>query len=92
MTDDWLMHEPRVDAFVDQVRRIFRQHAPIEDRLAEARPLFRELLLQDGWLPPAFAERDCEGGMGEGIGTWLMFRSGEGDMGSFRSRGLTTST
>jgi 3-mercaptopropionate dioxygenase len=83
MADEWLMQEPRVEQFVGEVKRIFRAPASIQERLAEARPVFRELLMQDGWLPPEFAERDANSGMGEGIGTWLMYRSGEGDLGLF---------
>ena len=83
MPDEWLMHEPRVERFVGEVQRIFRQPASIEQRLAEARPIFRELLLQDGWLPPEFAARCEDSGMGEGIGTWLIYRSGESDLGLF---------
>jgi len=83
MADEWLMHEPRVEHFVGEVRRIFRQPGSIEERLAQARPMFHQLLMQDGWLPPEFAERDANSGMGEGIGTWLMYRAGEGDLGLF---------
>ncbi len=84
MADEWLMREVRVERFVDQVKRIFRQPGSIEQRLGLARPIFRELLLQDGWLPSSFARRcEEETGMGEGIGTWLIFRTGEGDMGLF---------
>lgn len=83
MEDEWLMREPRVEAFVAEALRIFRQPASIEQRLAEARPAFHQLLLEDGWLPAAFAERDANSGMGEGIGTWLMYRAGLGDFALF---------
>ncbi|HLG72430.1 MAG TPA: hypothetical protein VK009_18590 [Chloroflexota bacterium] len=83
MADEWLMQEPRVERFVGEVKRIFREPVSVEQRLAAARPLLHDLLLQDDWLPPAFAARCEDSGMGEGIGTWLMFRSGEGDMGLF---------
>ncbi|MFI5268422.1 MAG: hypothetical protein ACHQ7M_13705, partial [Chloroflexota bacterium] len=83
MADEWLMHEPRVEQFVGEVKRIFRQPAGIQERLAEARPIFRDLLMHDGWLPPRFAERDASSGMGEGIGIWLMYCSEEADLGLF---------
>lgn len=83
MTDDWLMHEPRVDHFVSEVKRIFRAPVSIEQRLAEARPIFHDLLMQDGWLPGEFVAHCEDSGMGEGIGTWLIFRSGESDLGLF---------
>lgn len=83
MAGDWLIQEPRIEAFVASVTRIFRQPTGIVERLSQARPLFHELLMSDGWLPPEFAQRDANSGMGEGIGTWLMYRSGEGDMGLF---------
>ncbi|HEX6512855.1 MAG TPA: hypothetical protein VF157_11180 [Chloroflexota bacterium] len=83
MSDEWLIDEPRVRSFVGEVQRIFREAAPIEQRLAEARPIFHGLLMEDGWLPDQFARRDEHSGMGEGIGTWLMYRSGEADLGLF---------
>jgi predicted metal-dependent enzyme (double-stranded beta helix superfamily) len=83
MPDEWLMREPRVERFVQNVRRIFRQPGGIKERLDQARPVFRELLLEDGWLPPEFGRRCEDSGMGEGIGTWLMFRSAENDLSLF---------
>lgn len=83
MPDEWLIRQPVVERFVDDVKRIFRQPLTIRQRLDEARPIFHQLLMQDGWLPPEFAQRDASSGMGEGIGTWLMFRSAEGDLSLF---------
>lgn len=83
MPDEWLIRQPVVERFVDDVKRIFRQQLSIQQRLDQARPIFHQLLMQDGWLPPEFAQRDANSGMGEGIGTWLMFRSAEGDLSLF---------
>ena len=83
MADEWLLHEPRVERFVGEIKRIFREPARIQQRLDEARPIFHELLMQDGWLPKSFARRCEDSGMGEGIGTWLMCRTGEGDLSLF---------
>ena len=83
MSDEWLMHDPRVERFVSEAKRMFREPVSIEQRLEEARPVFYELLMQDDWLPPEFARRDDHSGMGEGIGTWLIYRAGEGDLGLF---------
>jgi len=44
MADEWLLHEPRVEQFMDEVKRIFRQPASIRDRLAEARPISIQVL------------------------------------------------
>src|SRR5689334_1677960 len=83
MNGEWLMHDPLVERFVGRVQGIFRQPAPIEARLAEARPIFHDLLLADGWLPAEFGRRCEDSGMGEGIGTWLMYRSAESDLALF---------
>jgi 3-mercaptopropionate dioxygenase len=83
MKDGWLIHDSTVETFVSEVTRIFRRPGGIESRLAAARPVFHDLLMRDGWLPSEFAQRDANSGMGEGIGTWLMYRSGEGDLGLF---------
>lgn len=83
MADDWFIDSPVVREFVPEIQPIFRGPAGIEERLAEARPIFRRLLLLDGWLPAEFAQRDANSGMGEGIGTWLMFRSEESDLAMF---------
>lgn len=83
MPDDWLIDEPRVERFVDEIRRVFREPVAVPQRLQEARPIFHELLMQDGWLPSEFSRRCEDSGMGEGIGTWLMFRSAEGDLSLF---------
>jgi predicted metal-dependent enzyme (double-stranded beta helix superfamily) len=83
MADEWLLHEPRVERFVGEIKPIFRKPAGIQQRLDEARPIFHELLMQDGWLPDEFARRCEDSGMGEGIGTWLMCRTAEGDLSLF---------
>jgi predicted metal-dependent enzyme (double-stranded beta helix superfamily) len=81
--DEWLVSEPRLERFVADVRAIFRTQAPIEQRLSAAEPVFRELLLTDGWLPPDFQHGDPASGMGGGIGTWLLYRSAERDLSLF---------
>jgi predicted metal-dependent enzyme (double-stranded beta helix superfamily) len=47
------------------------------ERLVEdLRPAFAELLAADHWLPPEFARPSEAGGMGGGIGTYLLCRHG----------------
>ncbi|MCS7001397.1 MAG: hypothetical protein NZ518_00970 [Dehalococcoidia bacterium] len=75
MNGEWWIDDPRVRAFVGAVTPIFAADRPIADRLAEARPLFRNLLLTDGWLPDAFRRGDPQSGMGSQIGTWLLYRA-----------------
>jgi 3-mercaptopropionate dioxygenase len=81
--DEWLIRNPVVERFVDEVKRIFRAPVAIQEKLNEARPIFHELLMQEDWLPPQFAAHCEDSGMGEGIGTWLMYRSAENDLSLF---------
>jgi predicted metal-dependent enzyme (double-stranded beta helix superfamily) len=42
-----------------------------------------ELLAEDGWLPNVYAEPCETGGMGGGIGQWLLFRAEDGSLSLF---------
>src|SRR4051794_38714990 len=83
MTDEWALRGERVERFVGEVRSIFAESVPIEDRLNRARPIFQELLLADDWLPDEFEHAAVNSGMGSGIGTWLIYRSENDDMSLF---------
>ncbi|MFN8533583.1 MAG: hypothetical protein U0556_08560 [Dehalococcoidia bacterium] len=83
MDGEWKSNDPLVREFVSQVGSIFAGDAPIEDRLAQARPIFEQLLRTDGWLDEPFQHGDPTSGMGGGIGTWLLYRSADDTLALF---------
>jgi predicted metal-dependent enzyme (double-stranded beta helix superfamily) len=44
------------------------------------RPHFAELLADKDWLPEKYQEPSPEGGMGSGIGSWLLYRTSDGSL------------
>jgi predicted metal-dependent enzyme (double-stranded beta helix superfamily) len=72
---EWKTDHPLVREFMTTIAPIFAGDAPLEDRLARARPIFERLLLTDGWLEAHFQCSDPQGGMGSGIGNWLLYRA-----------------
>src|SRR5207237_5711532 len=52
------------------------------EALVTLRPVLGELLAEDGWLPAELAS-GASGGMGGGIGQWLLYRSKEADLSLF---------
>jgi len=66
--------------FIETIRRMQRSaSAPIEI-IERIRPHFVALLAEDGWLPRQFQEPAAGSGMGGGIGTWLLYRAGDGSL------------
>ena len=67
-------------AFIAEVRRIQRERDDPREILAAIRPHFAELLADQTWLPEQYQEPAEESGMGSGIGTWLLYRAGDGGL------------
>ena len=77
--DEYMLDTPVVRSFVADVRTAI-EDAPSPVEACDAiRPRFAELLADPGWLPAEYQE-GAESGMGEGIGTWLLFRAGDGSL------------
>lgn len=78
--DRFFVDSPLLRAFIAEVNGIRRQmrdpHAVIE----AIRPRFAELLADKNWLPAHFQEISEASGMGRGIGTWLLYRAGDGSL------------
>jgi predicted metal-dependent enzyme (double-stranded beta helix superfamily) len=80
--DDYILDTPAVRAFVAQVREALAV-APPREALESLRPAFAALLADQQWLPEAYQLPAAESGMGGGIATWLIFRSGDGGLSLF---------
>ena len=48
--------------------------------IAAIRPHFADLLADTTWLPEKYQESSPEGGMGCGIGSWLLYRTADGSL------------
>jgi predicted metal-dependent enzyme (double-stranded beta helix superfamily) len=78
-SDDYVLGTPVVRSFVADVRAAIEAAASPEAACDAIRPPFAELLADSGWLPAEYQE-GAESGMGGGIGTWLLFRAGDGSL------------
>ena len=80
--DEYILDTSAVRAFVGQVHSALAA-APPREALEGLRPAFAALLADQGWLPEAYQLPAAESGMGGGIATWLIYRSGDGDLSLF---------
>ena len=78
--DEYVVDNPRLRAFVAEVSRIRHQQNDPRQILAAIRPHFAELLADKTWLPEQYQEPAADSGMGSGIGTWLLYRAGDGGL------------
>src|SRR3954469_19940397 len=78
--DEYVVDNPRLRAFVTAVTRVRNGHDEPRQILTAIRPHFAELLADKTWLPEQYQEPAAEGGMGSGIGTWLLYRAGDGSI------------
>ncbi len=81
--DEFLLDTPLVRAFIAEVRAAVGSVAGPAQAIAAIRPAFARLLGDVTWLPTAYQAPVPESGMGGGIGQWLLFRSGAGDLSLF---------
>ena len=79
-TVEYVLDNPRLRRFIEEVNAI--RHSLGEPRaIIEAiRPHFAELLADKTWLPERYQEPAEGSGMGSGIGTWLLYRAGDGGL------------
>jgi predicted metal-dependent enzyme (double-stranded beta helix superfamily) len=81
--DEYLLDTPVVRQFVADVRAAIASADGPAGAIATIRPHFAALLYDDAWLPATFQAPDAASGMGGGIGQWLIFRAGTGDLSLF---------
>ncbi|WP_251956803.1 cupin domain-containing protein [Nostoc commune] len=77
-TDQWFVDSPEFSEFVATAKEIIAttNHNRIKT-LDILEPYFAALLQKRDWLPEHFAQPNLEGGLGGGIGQWLLYRSQE---------------
>lgn len=78
--DQFLVETPRLRGFIDEVTRICRASGDPPELIERIRPYFVALLADNDWLPGQFQEPAAGSGMGGGIGTWLLYRAGDGSL------------
>lgn len=78
--EQWVIDNPRFRSFINAVNDI--RHSSDDPRaiIAAIQPPFADLMAEDDWLPERFQQPAPDGGMGSGIGTWLLYRSLTGDL------------
>lgn len=81
--DEFVLDTPVVRAFVDTVKEVVEAASSPEHACDALRPRFAELLADPEWLPDEFARDVPDGGMGGGIGQWLLYRAGDGSLSLF---------
>lgn len=78
--DEYVVDNPRLRAFIGEVRRIQDELDDPREILQAIRPHFADLLADKTWLPEQYQEPAEGSGMGSGIGTWLLYRAGDGGL------------
>jgi predicted metal-dependent enzyme (double-stranded beta helix superfamily) len=78
--DTFFVDTPTLRAFVAEVQRIIDASGSPAEAVQALKPAFGVLLADQSWLPEAFQRPDPEGGMGEAIGNYLIYRSALGDL------------
>ena len=78
--DEWYLDNQVHRSFIKRVQKIRETESDPAAVVARLEPLFQELLAEPDWLPSHFQEPAAESGMGGGIGMWLLYRSGDGNL------------
>ena len=77
---EWVVDNPRFRAFIGEVNRIRQSMDDPRAIIAAIEPHFAAIMAEDDWLPAQYQEPAPDGGMGSGIGTWLLYRTLDGSL------------
>ena len=80
---EFVLDTPVVRGFVADVETAMAGAASPEEACEAIRPRFADLLADPDWLPVEYQEPAPEGGMGGGIGQWLLCRADDGSLSLF---------
>lgn len=69
-----------IRSFISSVRQVADEQPDRAIAVQLLRPIFASVLRDQNWLPDEFRRPDPTGGMGEGIGNYLLFRSADRDL------------
>ena len=75
--DEYVVDTPFVRELVATVKRAVEAGSSAADVCASLEPEFASLLASHDWLPEEFQRDVPDGGMGGGIGQWLLYRSAD---------------
>src|SRR5579875_2339506 len=78
--DEWYIDAPVARAFIGKARQAMSREARPDVLVEELHPAFSELLQADGWLPEECSTPYEASGMGGGIGQYLLYRAGGGEL------------
>jgi 3-mercaptopropionate dioxygenase len=78
--DTYHIDRPVIRSFISNVRHVADEQPDRAIAVQLLRPIFANLLRDQRWLPDEFRRPDPTGGMGEGIGNYLLFRSADRDL------------
>jgi predicted metal-dependent enzyme (double-stranded beta helix superfamily) len=78
--DEYVVDNPRLRAFIAAVSRVRHEYDDPLAVISAIRPHFADLLADKTWLPAQYQEPAENSGMGSGIGTWLLYRAGDGSL------------
>lgn len=75
--DEYLVENETLRRFIHEITPLVRDAASPAAAVAGLRPAFSRVLNDHLWLPDKFRAPCESGGMGGGIGQWLLYRSGD---------------
>lgn len=78
--DTYHVRSPLLEAFTKEVQRVADEEPDRPRTVQLLRSSFARLLGDTTWLPDHFTQPDPTGGMGEGVGNYLLFRSASHDL------------
>ena len=81
--DEYVLDTVPVRDVVAEVRARIAEGLPPRESCALIEPLFTRLLADPTWLPQRYQEPAAAGGMGGGIGQWLLFRAADRSLALF---------
>jgi 3-mercaptopropionate dioxygenase len=76
----FLVDAPEIRTLIAETRRLTREIADTDTRVAALKPAFAKLLAAEGWLPAACSRADEKSGMGGGIGQYALYRAEDGSL------------
>lgn len=75
--EEYLIESTTLRAFIHDITPLVRHASTPADAVVKLRPAFAGLLGDRRWLPDKFRAPCESGGMGGGIGQWLLYRSAD---------------
>jgi predicted metal-dependent enzyme (double-stranded beta helix superfamily) len=75
--EEYLIESATLRAFIQDITPLVRHASSPADAVVKLRPAFSGLLGDRGWLPDKFRAPCESGGMGGGIGQWLLYRTAD---------------